>query len=88
MIYFLPWVVFLVFVVLSVPIAAMLEKRKRPAAYGTPPDDEGEFAEGGGTFEGDEPGEFVEAEGEFEAVDDAGGGDFGDEDLSAFEEIR
>jgi hypothetical protein len=38
MMYFIPWVVFLVVVILSVPVASWLEKRKLRAAY-EPQDD-------------------------------------------------
>ena len=31
MLYFIPWVIFLLFMILLVPIAAMMEKRKNPS---------------------------------------------------------
>ncbi|MFK8113846.1 MAG: hypothetical protein AB8B91_16715 [Rubripirellula sp.] len=47
MLYFLPWVLFLLFVILAVPVASMLEKRKMQASYGGGVSDEFTDVEGG-----------------------------------------
>ena len=87
-IYFVPWVVFLVLVIASVPIAAMLEKRKHRAAFADQFDDDDEYGEEE-PFEG-EAEEVVAEEGEAEVVfEDAGGfGGEGSEDLSAFDDFK
>jgi hypothetical protein len=91
MMYFIPWVVFLAFVIASVPIAAWLEKRRMRAAFPEQfenPDDSGDEEN-----EADETGEadvVVEETGEAEVVFDEGGG-FGAEaveDLSAFDDFK
>lgn len=99
--YFIPWVLLLVGVILSVPIASWLEKRKLKAAYG-PADDpladesemgedaEGEVVEDAGLPEppGENEAEFG-ADGGFGGEGDFGGGDdFGGEEFSEFEEIK
>lgn len=82
MMYFIPWVIFLLVVILAVPVAAHLEKRKRQAALG-PIDDEieEEAAESAAAEEAAE--ESAEAV-EFEADEVAAG----DDDLAEFEEVR
>ena len=68
--YFLPWVVFVLLVVIAVPIAAMLEKKKHPA---TPED---QFA-GEDVFEQEEEMQsFEEVEPVMEEIPVEGGNDF------------
>ena len=64
MMYFILWVAFLVFLILSVPIVSFLEKRKRQAAFGPMTEESEAFEEAA-----DEAEEMV-AEGELEAVDE------------------
>ncbi len=84
MMYFIPWVIFLLVVILAVPVTAFLEKRKRQAALG-PMDDEvdEESAEESEAEEGEATEEAAEAV-EFEATEVAPG----DDDLAEFEEVR
>lgn len=90
MMYFIPWVVFLVFVILSVPIASWLEKRKRRAAFPDQFDDEQEEYDEDQEGDVDEPAAEAAEAGEGEVVfGDAG--EFapeGSEDLSAFEDFK
>jgi hypothetical protein len=94
MIYFLPWVVFLALVVLSVPNAAWLEKRKLRAAFPERFESESELDEGEGDV-GEEvdngEADGAEAEGaEADVVfeDSANFADEGAEDLSAFDDFK
>lgn len=93
MLYFIPWVVFLLFMILLVPITMVLDKRKsgvhmsdEDEAYA---DDE--FAEEGGEEFGEE--EPIADDGGFGgddfggAGDDFGGGEVGGEDFSAFDDM-
>ncbi len=84
MMYFIPWVVFLLVVILSVPIVAWLEKRKMQAAYGLPDNhvDSLDDVENE-SDEAVESEEIAEAEPEEEVVDFGAAGD----DFSEFEEI-
>ena len=78
MMYFIPWAVFLLLVVASLPIAALLEKRKMQAAYGGTEEIGDEFGDEPVIDEGEES--FAEEAGEpveF-AEDDAFGGDADD----------
>ena len=94
MMYFIPWVVFLAVVVLSVPMASWIDGRKMRAEFGDSDDlgEEDEF----GDFDQQEAeapeGEAVEAGGDEGDADLDGGfgdeGDFGGEDFSEFEEIK
>ena len=91
MMYFIPWVVLLLAVILSVPIAAFLDKRKLQAAYAAQgmSDDFDEYDDENGEGE-EEVGEEVE-EGEAEAVieeaDEFGGEgeELADDEFAAFE---
>lgn len=88
--YFIPWALFLLVIILAVPIVSMLEKRKSRAAF---------EAAHGGFDEDEEVGEEAEEavaeeavaeEGEAEAVvevDGFGGegGDLADDEFAAFE---
>jgi hypothetical protein len=91
MMYFIPWVVFLAFVVLSVPIAAWLEKRRMRAAF--PEQFENQDDPGDEENDADATGEaepVSEETGEAEVVFEEGGG-FGAEaveDLSGFEDFK
>ena len=87
--YFIPWVLLLAFVILAVPIASWLDSRKMRAAYRESDDSLGEFDDEDGEAS---EGEAIAAEGGVEDVLDEGGdfggeGNFGGEDLSAFEEV-
>lgn len=88
-IYFVPWVVFLVLVIVSVPIASMLEKRKHRAAFADQFDDDDDEYGAEEAYEEGEA-EVVAEEGEAEVVfEDAGGfGGEGSEDLSAFDDFK
>ena len=84
MMYFIPWVIFLLVVILAVPVAAHLEKRKRQAALGPLNEEiEEEAAEASAAEEGEFTEESAEAV-EFEADEVAPG----DDDLAEFEELR
>ena len=83
MMYFIPWVIFLVIVILSVPIASWMEKRKQRAAYGDQMMDE-EYDE----FDEEEAGEsddqqVMEGEPEEAVFEEAEAGD--DDAFAAFE---
>lgn len=95
--YFIPWAVLLVFVILAVPIASWLEKRKMRAAYGETSDTFGDDEIGDEAGEASE-GEAVAEEGGGEDVLDGdagfgeeggfgGEGEFGGDEFSAFEEV-
>ena len=85
MMYFIPWVIFLLFVILSVPIAAWLEKRKMQSEAGF--DDEPEASsEDAGEAESEEAAAEQEPA-EPEPAFDSGGGFGGEDDFSSFEEL-
>jgi hypothetical protein len=67
MMYFIPWCVFLLVVILAVPIAAMLDNRQRRAAMGPAPDSGEEPIEG----EAESPDEGIEFEAEAAEPGDA-----------------
>ena len=86
MLYFIPWVVFLLIVVLAVPVASYLEKRKYAAAHPTPTPESDEHSEA--VDEAEMPVEEFADDGfggeggaEFAEVETPGGDDF-----SAFDE--
>lgn len=93
MMYFIPWVVLLAFVILSVPIASWLEGRKMRAQFGAPSDEEdvlGDYDEPEGEGAEDEAapeegGDANEFGGQAEFEGEA---DFGGEDFSEFEEVK
>jgi hypothetical protein len=85
--YFIPWVIFLLVVILSVPVAAWLEKRKLQADSGLEEDEVASFDDAGEAGHDDvvteEP---AEPEPAFDQGVEFGAG--GEDDFSAFEEIR
>lgn len=93
MIFFIPWVVFLLTVILAVPIASMMEKRGMQAAYDGGYDAEAGYDEAGGLSDGDEELEPLDdgagmEEGTIEPQQDADDpfGNGAPDDFSAFDE--
>jgi hypothetical protein len=82
MMYFIPWALLLLVVILAVPIAAFLEQKKSRAAYQGMGDGLDDDEEERGEDEGDVVAEEGEAEAVSEEADEFGGGDFGSEDLA------
>ena len=82
MIFFIPWVIFLLFVILAIPVTSMLEKRKYKAAMADQYGDESfgeEAVDDGGAEMLEATGD--EAAGFGDVPEPAGGNDF-----SAFDE--
>ena len=98
MMYFIPWVLLLAFVILSVPIASWLDGRKMRAEFAAMDDEDDEEL---GNFDDAEEevaeedaaeGEPAPAEGggeeEFGGDAGFGGDDFGGDDFAEFEEVK
>lgn len=86
MLYFIPWVVFLSAVILAVPIAAWLEKRKYRAAF---PETEPDEALAEDDYPAEEPIEMSESADMMEQAEQPMEPEFevpGGDDFSAFDE--
>ena len=73
MLYFIPWVVFLLFMILLVPIAAMIEKRKNPALAP-------EYDAFGDDPSGDDGVDEFAGDGDLQPLEDGADGGFGNTD--------
>ncbi|QDT04522.1 hypothetical protein K227x_29140 [Rubripirellula lacrimiformis] len=88
MLYFIPWVVFLLAVVLSVPVVSWLEKRKHgpPKSSSKVADDAADDESAGDDPLSEDAVEVAEDAAEVEMADDVQFDAPGGEDFSAFEE--
>lgn len=84
MLYFIPWAIFLMFVILAVPIASYMEKRKHPSSIPEPESlgDDDVFESDGPVADADDSFGGSAEEEPAEVQFDASGGD----DFSAFDD--